>query len=356
MSSQSRNLRIDNIKAVLIFLVVFGHLIELHITGDHFLRSVWIFIYSFHMPMFALVSGMLSKASLDDKQSNQLVKNIVIPLFVFEVLYEGIELLLKGSLSVYSGLFAPYWMLWYLMSLLCWRLMLPVFARLQFPVVIAVGLSLLASYSESTGYFLSIARTLSFFPFFLLGWKLGPALFDRTKKRVLLISLPVVAVAIITSFLLKSDFDYRWFYGSYSLNRLGMANMTGTLYQIAQYLASGVIGLACLHLLSRKNWGLAAIGQRSIYVFLWHGLALIVLQETGVLNAIFTLDKALTSLTALAVSALIVWLAAHPWCEALTQKVLLKPLSWLLIKQLNGNHPTPSKEVKTDTIVAPVEP
>ncbi|MCU6432844.1 acyltransferase family protein [Undibacterium sp. Jales W-56] len=356
MSSQSRNLRIDNIKAVLIFLVVFGHLIELHITGDHFLRSVWIFIYSFHMPMFALVSGMLSKASLDDRQSNQLVKNIVIPLFVFEVLYESIELLLKGSLSVYSALFAPYWMLWYLMSLLCWRLMLPIFARLQFPVVMALGVSLVASYSESSGYFLSIARTLTFFPFFLLGWKFGPTIFDRTKKRLLLISLPVVAIAIIASFLLKSDFDYRWLYGSYSLSRLGMANLTGTLYQIAQYVLSGVIGLACLHLLSRKNWGLAQIGQRSIYVFLWHGLALIVLQETGVLKAIFTLDKALTSLAAFSVSALIVWLAAHPWCEALTQRLLLKPMSWLLIKQFDGSKIKPSKEVTTDTKAAPAEP
>ncbi|WP_394777737.1 acyltransferase family protein, partial [Undibacterium sp.] len=64
MSSQSRNVTIDNIKGVLIFFVVFGHLIEMHIEGDHFLHSIWIFIYSFHMPMFALVSGMFSKTTL----------------------------------------------------------------------------------------------------------------------------------------------------------------------------------------------------------------------------------------------------------------------------------------------------
>lgn len=352
MSSLSRNSRIDNIKGVLIFLVVFGHLIELHIAGAHVLHSVWLFIYSFHMPMFALVSGMFSKAYLDEKQSNQLVKNVVIPLVVFEIFYEGLELLLKGNLSVYSGLFAPYWMLWYLLSLLSWRLLLPMFSRLQFPVMIALGVSLVASYSESTGYFLSISRTLSFFPFFLLGWKMGPGFFDGGKKRLAFVSVPVVAIAITASFLLRSDFDYRWLYGSYSLNRLGMANMTGTAYQIAQYLVSLTVGMACLHLLSLRNWGLAQIGQRSMYVFLWHGLALIVLQQTGMLNEIFKLDHALALVIAVIASAIIVWLASHPWCEAMTQKLLLKPMSWLFIKAQGVSMPTPPKtmDVKVSTL------
>ncbi|MDY7536982.1 acyltransferase family protein [Undibacterium sp. RTI2.1] len=350
MSSLSRNFRIDNIKGVLIFLVVFGHLIELHIAGAHFLHSIWLFIYSFHMPMFALVSGMFSKASLDEKQGSQLVKNVVIPLVAFEIFYEGLELLLKGNLSVYSGLFAPYWMLWYLLSLLSWRLLLPIFSKLQFPVVIALAMSLIAGYSDSTGYFLSISRTLCFFPFFLLGWKMGPGAFDNTKKRLVFVSAPVVAIAITASFLLHSDFDYRWLYGSYSLNHLGMANMTGSLYQIAQYLASLTIGLACLHLLSLRNWGLAQVGQRSMYVFLWHGLALIVLQQTGILNEIFKLEQGLAIFTAIAVSALIVWLASHAWCELITQKLILKPMSWLFIRAQAASQLSPTKVIEVKVV------
>jgi len=71
MSTSTRNFRIDNIKGILIFFVVFGHLVETHIAGAPVIRTLWIFIYAIHMPMFALVSGMFSRSSIDEsKQSN----------------------------------------------------------------------------------------------------------------------------------------------------------------------------------------------------------------------------------------------------------------------------------------------
>jgi fucose 4-O-acetylase-like acetyltransferase len=214
MPNQSRNANIDNIKAILIILVVFGHLVEIHITADHFLRSLWIFLYSFHMPMFALVSGMHSKAALDERQANKLVKGIVVPLMVFELLYEGLEVWLNGTSIVYAGLLAPYWMLWYLLSLLSWRLLLPIFARLQFPVAIAISLSLMAAYSEHVGYTFSLSRTFVFFPYFLLGWSMGGERLLKLPAKLAFATVPVVCLALIASFLLKSDFDYRWLYGS----------------------------------------------------------------------------------------------------------------------------------------------
>ena len=314
-------------------MVVFGHLIELHIGNDHFLRSIWIVIYAFHMPMFALVSGIFSKAALDDRQMGQLIKNIVVPLIAFEVLYELAEYLLHGELSIYSGLIAPYWMLWYLLSLLSWRLLLPLFARLQFPVVLSLVLALTSTYSEHIGYTLSLSRTLMFFPFFLLGWKFGSGLFLSPKKSWLLISLSITGFAIIASFLLKTDFDYRWLYGSFSLQRLQMANLTGTAYQLLQYGLSTVIGLAVLNLLARRNWGLAPIGQRSIYVFLWHGAALIAMEELGLLNRIFNMEDTASLLLSLSSTAAIVWLCSHRRCEWLTQKIILQPLTWLILRQ-----------------------
>lgn len=354
ISTQVRNSRIDNVKAILIFLVVFGHLIEMHIGNDHFLRSIWIFVYAFHMPMFALVSGMFSKSSLGEQQATQLCKNIVVPLLGFELLYEGTEFLLKGSFSVYSDLVAPYWMLWYLLSLLSWRLLLPLFARLQFPVMLALLLSLATAYSEHAGYFLSLSRTLIFFPYFLLGWQLGPQALDTSRKSLLPMTLAVVALAIVASFLLKSNFDYRWLYGSYSLDRLGMASLKGSLYQLLQYAVSGVVGLSVLHLLTRRNLGLARIGQRSMYVFLWHGMALIAMQESGALHRIFELEDTAALVISLSATAAIVWIGAHPWCERLTQTCLLKPLSWLLIRQNAPQTPVKASDIAGQT--AQLEP
>lgn len=330
----SRNQGIDNIKAVLIFLVVFGHLIEIYVGDDHVMRSIWIFIYSFHMPMFALISGMFSKASWDDKRATQVISNVLVPLIAFEIIYETTEFLLKGNTSVYANLIAPYWMLWYLLSLLCWRLLLPLFARLQFGVALALGLSLIGSYSDHAGYFFSISRTLVFFPYFLLGWKLGQnSLSSRTNQRLIL-SVAVVLAAIVAAFMLRSDFDYRWFYGSYSLRRLEMANLTGSMYQLLQYAVSGAIGLAVLYLLTQRDLKLAAIGKRSLYVLVWHGMALIILQETGILRAIFRHETTVALVIAVLASAVITWLCSHEKTERYTERFILSPLRWLLVAQL----------------------
>jgi fucose 4-O-acetylase-like acetyltransferase len=346
-----RNPSWDNVKAILIFMVVFGHFIELHIDGAPLLRPIWIFMYAFHMPMFALVSGMYSKASLDDRQSTQLIKNIVVPLISFELIYELTEYALSGKFSVYAGLIAPYWMLWYLASLLSWRLLLPLFSRLQFGILLALALALGTAYSEQTGYLLSLSRTLIFFPYFLLGWKLGPELFSQQKKPWGWSALAAVIsiTALLVCFYLPVYFDYRWLYGSFSLHRLGMANLRGSLYQLLQYTVSGVLGLSMLYLLTRKDLRLARIGKQSMFVFLWHGMALIILQQSGVLRWIFQSGETSRLLMSAGISGIIVWLCAHPYCEHLTRKLILKPMTWLLL-------PTQSLNRKTGSEADPVKP
>lgn len=338
-----RNISFDNIKAILIFLVVFGHFVELHIGQDAFLRPIWIFAYAFHMPMFAFVSGIFSKANLDEKQSLQLIRNILAPLLGFELIYEATEYLIRGSFSVYAGLIAPYWMLWYLMSLLCWRLLLPLFARLQFPLILSLVLAMLTSYSEHLGYLLSGARTLFFFPFFILGWKLGADFFTSKGRdwRLISIALVIVIAGGIVCCLLPAQYDYRWLYGSFSLHRLDMANLTGSAYQLLQYAVSTILGLAVLYLLSLRDWGLARVGQRSMYIFLWHGMALIALHQLGLLNRIFQMGDAARLLISLTASAAIVYLGSHRYCEKLTQKYILSPLNWLLIRQKRTQNLTP---------------
>ena len=49
----------DNLKGVLITLVVCGHLCEQYIDDSNLLRHLWIVVYSFHMPLFIAISGYL---------------------------------------------------------------------------------------------------------------------------------------------------------------------------------------------------------------------------------------------------------------------------------------------------------
>lgn len=57
---KERNYLFDNLKFLLIVLVVFGHsLEEISLAQDYAIIRAW--IYSFHMPAFVFISGYFSK-------------------------------------------------------------------------------------------------------------------------------------------------------------------------------------------------------------------------------------------------------------------------------------------------------
>lgn len=71
---------LDYSRVFVVFLVIFGHLLPMdnHIPRD--------FIYSFHIPFFFLVSGMLHKFN-GQIQWQKYLKSIGIPLLFFNCLY-----------------------------------------------------------------------------------------------------------------------------------------------------------------------------------------------------------------------------------------------------------------------------
>jgi fucose 4-O-acetylase-like acetyltransferase len=60
-TAESRDVFIDNVKGVLIFLVVLGHVIGIYTHENFGLFMLWICVYCFHMPLFVYISGVLSK-------------------------------------------------------------------------------------------------------------------------------------------------------------------------------------------------------------------------------------------------------------------------------------------------------
>ena len=52
-----REIIFDNARAILILLVVFGHMLQPYTSGDKYLSALYLVIYSFHMPTFLFISG-----------------------------------------------------------------------------------------------------------------------------------------------------------------------------------------------------------------------------------------------------------------------------------------------------------
>lgn len=77
-----RNYQMDNLKCLLIFSVVFGHMLELFMGKNSPERVLYLVIYSFHMPLFAFVSGVFARYN-----PVKIKNNMIYPYLIFQTLY-----------------------------------------------------------------------------------------------------------------------------------------------------------------------------------------------------------------------------------------------------------------------------
>ncbi len=68
----------DNVKFILIFLVVLGHVMGIFTESNMYLGKYYLYLYVFHMPAFIFVSGLFSKRSIDNKNYKKVFGCIVL--------------------------------------------------------------------------------------------------------------------------------------------------------------------------------------------------------------------------------------------------------------------------------------
>ena len=218
--------KIDNMKALLIFSVVLGHLCEIvHFNGSY---TLYMFIYVFHMPAFALCSGLF--ASFHPKK---IFKNLVFPYVIFQSLYILFSHFVLDS-SKKIEYTTPYWLMWYLFAMILWECAIPLLETTKRSTKLlwlgtATAISLLAGYFGKISYFLSLSRILVLFPFFVAGFYLRKShLFpylagQKTNKKynaAKLISSILAAIVVIVLFNYRAVINSKWLYGSYSYDKL----------------------------------------------------------------------------------------------------------------------------------------
>ncbi len=84
MADKTRSAFLDCTRGLVIFLMLWGHCIQFMIPSglDFFENSVYRFIYSFHMPCFALISGYLLWYSFNKRDSISSLGKRVIALII----------------------------------------------------------------------------------------------------------------------------------------------------------------------------------------------------------------------------------------------------------------------------------
>ncbi len=162
---------LDNYKGILIFLVVFAHLLfgySNNVKNSNLLiRKIVVFIYTFHMPAFIFISGLLSSEN-STKCSNAI--KLIILYYIFNYT-QAAFLFLYIKLQI--NFLEPNLSCWYLLSLFYWRISIKFLSNIKFILIISVIVTLLEGYWGCFNNIFSVVRTIAFYPFFIAGYKIS---------------------------------------------------------------------------------------------------------------------------------------------------------------------------------------
>lgn len=320
---------LDSARFVLIALVVTGHLLEQLVDTGPFAAALYRWIYLFHMPAFVLISGAVSKPALTRRRAVALITCLLLPYVLFQTLYAAWDAWLFQTGDWSQGYLTPYWLLWYLPSLACWRLLLPLFARLKFALPFAVAIALVAGLAPWIGYPLSLSRTLVFFPLFLLGHRLSgkrlQQLGDSRSRRCG--ALAVLTGAAVGAWLLR-DADPTWLYASVGYADLQVAAWTGAGLRLVLLVVSATCALAALALMPRHGMP-GTPGRRSLPAYLMHGFLVRALVATGAFAWLaHALPAAAEALACLVAGVLIAAVLSTRAADTLAAP-LTRPVVWM---------------------------
>lgn len=110
---------IDNLKGFAILLVVIGHIIQFLYCPDKFDSNIiFRFIYSFHMPLFFMLSGMVTSMRLGNVgELRQKIHSRFLQLIVPFVFWGGILSLFIIKQDFFNIFIEPDTSLWFLLVL-----------------------------------------------------------------------------------------------------------------------------------------------------------------------------------------------------------------------------------------------
>ena len=311
---------VDVLRGIAMFFVIFGHAF---VSKDNFIRT---YIYSFHMPLFFLISGLTYKKSeLKFKEFFfKKCKNLLLPYLFINIFVFIVKLILQYSLGLYNvnllkslgsffiglGKDLPCIQSWFLISLFIVEILFYLiqrFAKNEKITVLSVVLLAAAGFILSVFSFsflqvLHIGASLIGLLFFALGYYFTNQIrvIDKFINKKISILVPVVFLPL--------GFFTAFINGRISMNDNHYNN-------ILLFLISSLLSILSLIIISEKiskfDFLFSYVGKYSLFFFGYHGFVLTVFRKY---LPIFVSNNVLTFLTAV-ITILIMFPLAKPVVE-----------------------------------------
>ena len=254
-----RDARYCNVKLLLIFLVVYGHLIEPGIWQSKLLMAQYKWIYLFHMPLFSFLSGLF----LNDSKTCGRQCTKMLPLYI---VLQALSLWLgNGKVKPLT----PYWHLWYLLSCSTWAglgwLWFRFFRRRGkiTVLILSVLVGCLAGLHPDIGREHSLSRTLVFLPYFWASLVWDPRF---SWERLRLPSLAALCIVIIVMGVWGDHLPVTFLYQAAPYNKQG----NGIALRLLCYLLGVLLCLFSLSWTPMRRFPFTRAGADTMPAYLIH--------------------------------------------------------------------------------------
>ena len=291
---KQRIYKYDNVKALLIFLVVLGHMTTDYVSDSQVIRWTTLWIYTFHMPAFIFISGLVhkhyitaEKASLGIKGETRMRWDKVLGFFLCGY---GLKVFLQFTRTLMGQ--NPIWhwieepgIPWYLFVMAEYEMLFYVMRRIDdkvkpwVVVTAAFVLSAVIGYFPSVGDTFCLSRMINFLPIYMLGYYMDMKEFLRRIDKRMYRLLGWAGIAASMAVCCMGNWGMyswrKWFTGRRSYEYLqqffSYAYDNGWWIRLAVWAVAIAITLSVIAVIPDKDMGfITTIGSRTLNVYFWH--------------------------------------------------------------------------------------
>ncbi len=334
--SHERDFLFDNIRFVLIFMVVFSHMLSPAFKQNAFGEISYEFIHLVIMPGFLFITGYFGKNI--EKSRQTAVRTFLLPYLVLQLLSFIIAIFRDDKRWFEFSPFSPRWGLWFLLVMFVYRIMAQDLMQIRFILPLSFVISIASGFFDSIGLKFALARIFGFLPFFILGLYCTPEHIEKIRKlpKILPILALVCSLGFTVFIYLNREYDYsEWLNFSYGMLYLREGYHTydltftqGAIGRIAILFFCLCILFSAIALMPRKKSYLSTIGQNTLPVYALHLFILPYIKDLKLFGSTGW-DYLLFS--ALLTTAIVFLLSSRPvviaynWLQSKIQQLVFKP-------------------------------
>ena len=286
--SKQRIFVFDNVKALLIVLVVLGHAADYYTDQFESMRMFFFYIYLFHMPLFIFLAGLFSKSTiLKDPFRIEKIANFLVLYFILEILFYFIIHYWLGNQSYNFNPFVENGVPWFMFAMAAWLCIGRVIRRVPAYIVLPLSIiaALLIGYTH-VGDTLVLSRIITFFPFFILGFyvKTNDLVESLQAPELKIISgISLVLIAFTIYFNIDGLYDMRnLLSGRNPYDRVNLElgiPASGAVMRLLVMVVTICMSISVMALMTHKRTWFTVLGTRSLAIYFFHRPILFIYQH-----------------------------------------------------------------------------